>query len=253
MLSTTRIIVLGTHTRFHTLAQIQPTTTVTEHTFMSSAFRLRRAWFRANHRPGPGATAGGGALFSACGLGICDKFDEPTGVASALPTYREVRVVGQRLGWGLIWVVELHPRRRNATLTTPTKIQKIQRANPAFPDDRVSRVTKDIWTSDRKFRHSELQIQSCDGANFQRRRPITTINSRVNRKPKQMRERTDNPTTNASESSHAATELNPVTFRTPVWDKTPISGSNAKGNEVNTTSISKGMGINVTKEKKMRP
>ena len=145
--------------------------------------------------------------------------------------------------------MKLHPRRRNATLTTPTKIQKIQRANPALPDDRVSSVTKDIWTSDREFRHSELQIQSCDGANFQRRRPITTINSRVNRTHKQMRERTDNPTTNASELSHAATELNPVTFRTPVWDKTPISGSNAKGVDVNTTSIPKGMRINVTNEK----
>ena len=138
---------------------------------------------------------------------------------------------------------------RNAKFAKPTKIQKINRANPAFPDETSSKVAKDIWTSDRKFRQSELQIQSCDGANFQRRRPITTINSRLIRTHRDTKERTDNPTTNALESSLAATELIPVTFRTPVWEMTTISDSNAKGVDVNTTSIPKGMRINVTMAK----
>ena len=124
---------------------------------------------------------------------------------------------------------------RNAKFAKPTKIQKIKRANPAFPDEKSSKAAKDIWTSDRKFRQSELQIQSCDGANFQRRRPITTINSRVTRTHRETKERTENPTTNALESSHAATELIPVTFRTPIWEKTTKSESNAEGVDVNTT------------------
>ena len=93
---------------------------------------------------------------------------------------------------------------RNATFAKPIKIHKINRANPAFPGDTSSKVAKDIWTGDRKFRQSELQIQSCDGANFQRRRPITTINSRVTRTHRETKESTDNPTTNAVESSHQA-------------------------------------------------
>ena len=61
--------------------------------------------------------------------------------------------------------------KKNAKFAKPTKIQKINRANPAFPDNTSSKVAKDIWTSDRKFRQSELQIQSFRRGKFPKETP----------------------------------------------------------------------------------